>query len=210
MYVLRLEGTVATGRAGEFEETMRGLGDLLAQHPGFDRGALLNSYGYPAKYTRMIRFLDRESARAWERSAELATFREQHPLGGIYTATRPTEAYELVHAVRGGGEAGYVHMADWTIGPAAANAATFAADRKELFELRQRNGQGFVAMLLLRFLGGQGRYVQYSVSTDEAAAAASGAVAENRRWVQDHPAAMYGGPGPVQEAYELLQAYLPR
>jgi heme-degrading monooxygenase HmoA len=210
MYVLRLEGTVAAGRAGEFEDTMRKLGDLLAQHPGFDRGALLNSYGYPAKYTRMIRFLDRESARAWERSAELATFREKHSLNGIYTASRPAEAYELVHAARGEGKAGYVHMADWTVSTAAANAATFEADRKELFELRRSNGQGFVAMLLLRFLGGQGRYVQYSVSTDEAAAAASGAVPENRRWVQNHPAASYGGPGPVQEAYELLQAYVPK
>ena len=71
-----LEGMVAAGRIGEFEARMRSLGELLKQQPGLDRGALLSSLAYPAKYTRMMRFLSREAVREWARSGDLANFLE--------------------------------------------------------------------------------------------------------------------------------------
>jgi heme-degrading monooxygenase HmoA len=209
MYVLRMEGTVAEGQAGHFEGCMQEMGELLKKHHGFDRGALLNSTGSPSKYARMIRFVNRESAHNWLVGPQLTALVQRSSLDKFYAPARPIEAYDLIEAVRGDGLAlgRFVHIADWTIDP--GKGAIYEADRKELFELRRRTGTGFVAMLLLRSLASPARYVMYSVSSDEAAHRESVAVPETRTWVQQHPAAGYGGPGPVQETYDLLQSYIP-
>jgi heme-degrading monooxygenase HmoA len=211
MYVLRMEGLVAEGQAQRFEQTMTDLGERLKKHQGFDRGALLNSISNPTSYTRMLRFINRESAHNWLAGHQLASIANDSGLGAVYTPARPTEAYELVEVVRGDGLAvgRFVHIADWAIASDAANTAKYEADRKELFELRRRTGTGFVAMLLLRSLAAAGRYVMYSVSSDEEAHRMTAAVPETRKWVQDHPAAGYGCPGPVQQTFDLLQAYVP-
>jgi heme-degrading monooxygenase HmoA len=207
MYALRIEATVSPGRCREFEDRMTATGELLKRHQGFDRGALLASTSHPTKYARMLRFSDRTAARAWLTSPELARLVAKQSPTPLFTASRPPEGYELIHATRAEPPVtgSFAHFADWTIDPAKSSA--YEADRAELFDLRRNKGKGFVAMLLLRLAGAQGRYLMYSISTDEASHQATVAVPDVRAWVQAHPAAGYGCPGPVQETYDIVQSY---
>ncbi len=157
MYVTRVD-VMASGGGAAYEAWAKQLGDMLKAQKGFQRRVVANSYGYPAKYTAFNRWESREAARASANSPEVRAFLQTTQ--GVLTLARPMEAYEIVASVGEAPAAGtFLVLAEWELDPRPGHAAAFESSRKELFELRQKHGKGFVSARLGRFLGNRTKYL---------------------------------------------------
>src|SRR5687768_637868 len=136
MYMTRIEYSVMGGRVAEFEAGQAQYGEVLRQQPGFQQLVMLNSLGYPAKYTLLVRWESRDAHRAWSRSDAFQDFAKEHPFRNdeLYTRSRPLEAYEVVlEVVNEGQQEAYVSLIDTIIDVRPGNATYFESSRKELF-----------------------------------------------------------------------------
>src|SRR5262245_29692458 len=73
-FITRTEAMVRAGRTAEYEARQAQFYELQKTQPGFVRAMLLNSLGYPAKYTSLVVWGSREAYRAWARSEARSSF----------------------------------------------------------------------------------------------------------------------------------------
>ena len=204
MYVTRQEVTVAGGRGTEYLERTNRLGELVRSQKGFLGRLILNSFGYPAKYTALTTWESREAARAFAMSPQIATFLRENPLEGMATVTRPMEAYAVIHDVSSSGEPGSVVLVEWMLDARPGNAAAFEASRKELFELARKHVPDFVSSGLLRFLGAANKYLAVRQNTNRDALAPA-APPEVQAYNAAHPATGFASTPNAAERYEVIQ-----
>ena len=205
MYVTRAETTVVAGRAGDYEERAKRLGELVKSQRGFQGRLLLNSFGYPGKWATLTFWESREAARAWARSPQNVAFIQANPLQGISTLNRPAEAYAVIHDVSSSGEPGSVNLLDIALDVRPGNAAAYEASRKELFELRKKHWPGFVSDRLLRFLGGPNKYLIVRQLTSREALPAPQPVPETQAYNAAHPITEWASTPNITERYEVMQ-----
>jgi heme-degrading monooxygenase HmoA len=212
MYATRIDVTVAFGKAAAFEERMARQNEVLHALAGFQARRVLNSLGYPAKYTVLSLWDSREAARAGVRSTAMQAYVEANPQPAWGTITRPVEAYEEVHTVEGqaqGQTPGLVTLIDWTLHPGPDTAEAFEQSRRELFELQRQHNPGLVRHRLLRFLGAPGRYLVTNAATSQAAMRQAFRHPEIQRYAQEHPTTMYAPAPNVVEFFEPIRVPVP-
>lgn len=180
---------------------------MLRQQPGYQGGALLNSAGYPLRYTRITVWDNRDALKAFWASTAIQRFAQENPAEGIFTTTRDIEAYEIIHRVSQPGQPTTAVLVDWTTDPGKAQA--FADSRKELIELRRRVGRGVVTSAISRFLGGPNRYVVYLSALSAGDLTAFFATPEYQTWVQTHGVTEYSSTPPTIQAFEVVYAQVP-
>lgn len=202
----RNEFLVNNGKAAEFEERMRARYELFKTLPGFERGSLNNSLGYPQRYTTVDRWETREAALASRRNPEYNAYLAKYPMQSLGAPSRPMEVYEIVHTVRdeqamasaaGSGTRSVSNLVEWTIDSRPGNVKAFEDRTLELFELRKRYGHGMLTQVCHRFLGGGGRYLQLVVYRSLEDLRATAAVPEVARFMEAHPFTMYASAPPV-------------
>ncbi len=203
MYVVRQEATIVGGQASAYLERAKRQGEVAGRQKGFVGRLLLNSFGYPQKYTILTTWESREAARASALGPGAAFVRE-NPLAGIATPSRPNEAYAVIHDVSGSGEPGSVVLVEWTLDARPGNAAAFEASRKEVFELAKKHVPGFVSSQLLRFLGAANKYVAVRQNTNRDALAPV-APPEVQAYNAAHPATGFASTLNITDRYEVIQ-----
>jgi len=205
MYVTRIESIVIPGRLRQFETFIDQIYALQQNAPGFRRGGLVNSLGFPQQYTSLALWEDRASARAFALSAAVQNLlAEVNPLS-IVTPTRPQEAYEIAWRVQDQPitAAGYVSFLDMTID--ATRAQEFEAQSQELLDLRLKFGHGLISNSLCRSLSGAGRYLGYFVHTDAEAARATANAPEVANFMAANPLGNFGGTVTGQDRAEVVK-----
>jgi quinol monooxygenase YgiN len=209
MYVTRIESTVIPGKVQELEAFVARIAEMAARAPGFVRGGLANSLGYPSRYTRLSLWENREAAEAFRRTDALQRFLLANPPGSVSTITRPVEAYDIISRVqdRDIQEARHVSLLDITIDP--LKAQEFEQRSKELVDLRAKFGHGLVSNSVAQFLGGGGRYLVYFVHTDRDAALATANAPEVRAFIQQHPLSDLGGAITGWDNAAVVQVHTP-
>jgi heme-degrading monooxygenase HmoA len=208
MYSTRLQVMVNPGRAADFEEWARRLFDNQQRQQGFERGSVLNSLGYPAKFTILGSWVNRDAARNWGRN-NLRDFLTQNPTEGIATPMGPVDAWETIIVTRSADPTpgAYAVLVDATIDP--SKARDFEESRKRLFALRQQYGKGFISNTLSRFLGAPGRYGILVASRSEQDSIATQNAVEVKRYWDEHPISEFGGGQPAIEICEIVYAVVP-
>src|SRR5712692_997930 len=91
MYLTREEALVRAGCATRYEDETAAFFDLLRQQSGLLRATLLNSFGTPARYTRLVQWRTRDEARAFDRSPALSAFLDRRPVDATHAPSRPLE-----------------------------------------------------------------------------------------------------------------------
>lgn len=215
-YGTRIDFLVIPCKTAEFEERMQARYELFKKQPGFDRGSVNNSLGYPGKFICVDRWESREAALSFLRSAEFSSYLAKYPLQGLATVTRPMEAYEIVHTVRdeqamaaaasASGQRPASTLVEWTIDNRPGNAKAFEDHTLELFELRKRYGHGVLTQVAHRFLSGGGRYMGFSVFRSQQDALATAALPEVVRFMEAQPFSLYASAPPVIEPCEGVLA----
>ncbi len=193
MYVTRIQSMVVPGKIREAEAFAAQAFDMVKSQPGFLRGGVVNSLGYPAKYTSLAAWETREAAETFRRSDAYQRFLLANPLSNVATPLGPAEAFESVYRVqdRPITEAGCIALVDITIDPTKAPA--FEQRSQELLDLRAKVGHGLISSTLTRFMSGGGRYLGYSVYTDQEAAQRTQSAPEVQAFMAAHPLAEVGG-----------------
>jgi len=208
MYTLRVRGTVAAGKATAFEAWYQRSIANLKQQPGYQRCALFNSLGYPAQYTSILTFDDRQAARTCLRGPFLQ-FLAADPFADLIASLEPAEAYELVHTTVGTLPAVGAVTALVDISTDIAQTQAFEASRTELLNIIRQHGKGFVRNALWRFAGAPGRYlIAYAhASSDDLATMI--AMPEVARFLEANPLTKFGAAVMSVESCEIVLADLP-
>jgi len=199
MYAVRTELLLPPWRGHEFEAWAMRLKGAWQKSAGFQGAALLNSLGYPARYTILSYWNEREACRTSDKSAVMGKVVRSGE--DLFTAPRPQEAYEVVLTVGAPpiGEGGWSQMVQWEIKAGAAEA--FEASRKELFDLRQSRTKGNLVSRLHRFLGNSSRYLVWQVYESREAELAGRQVPAVAEFFRSHPATDYVSSPTVGEYY---------
>jgi heme-degrading monooxygenase HmoA len=159
MYLTREEVRVEVGQTSVFERETAEFFSELREQSGFLRATLLNSLGFPFRYTRVVQWDDRAAAMAFERRPAMEGAGSAPSSGEIYCATRPLEAYENVHRILRSGKIDACYLIDEVVTRGPTTLRDFEESRGAVYELRKQYGPGFGASLLSRFLGGANRYL---------------------------------------------------
>jgi heme-degrading monooxygenase HmoA len=159
MYLTREEVQVAFGKTSAFERDAANLFTLLGEQPGFLRATLLHSLGVPFRYTCLVQWDNRESAKTFEHAAAMERIRREQSRRQLSCASRPFEAYENVHRILGPGKAVACYLIDEIVARGPKTLQEFEESRGAVYQLRRQFGPGFAASLLSRFLGGANRYL---------------------------------------------------
>jgi quinol monooxygenase YgiN len=189
MYLTRDEVMVEAGGLPRFEAAIERYFELLHQQDGLVRATLLNSLGFPARHTILEQWESRAAAQSFARSAALSSFARESPWEGVAIASRPLEAYEVVHRIVGSGHPGAAYLIDEIVGPGPGKLQEFEESRGEVYRLRKAFGPGFAVSLLSRFLGGANRYLIFGGFVNPGDDQRTGATAEIRRYWEEHPGA---------------------
>lgn len=204
MYLTREEVTVAPGKLVQFEDGIARYFALLRQQSGLLRATLLNSRGYPGRYTTLEQWERPEDARAFARSAALAHLLREGPREGIATPSRPLEAYEVVHRVVGAGKPVAAYLIDEVVAAGPGNLQEFEDSRGEVYRLRQQFGPGFAVSLLSRFLGGANRYLIFGAFSSPGDDERTAATLEIQQFWEAHPSAQKLVTSAVRDPQELV------
>lgn len=193
MYITRVEITANPGRIRELESLFSRVFDILKQQPGYLRGGVASSLGYPGRYTALSLWESRQAGEAGRRSDQLQSFLAANPPTAIGQVARPQEAYEVVSRIqdRDISEAGFIAVVDITVDITKTQA--FEDRARELLELRQRFGHGIVSNTVARFCGSPGRYMLFNVHTDQEAADRTRMAPEVQRFNETRPLTEVGG-----------------
>jgi quinol monooxygenase YgiN len=189
MYLTRREVMLAAGGLPGFEAATERYFALLQQQEGPVRATLLNSLGFPERYTTLEQWESRAQAQSFARSAAIAAFVRKSPLEGIANPSRPLEAYEVVHRIVGHGAPGAAYLIDEIVGPGPGKLQEFEESRGEVYRLRKEFGPGFAVSLLSRFLGGANRYLIFGGFVNPGDDQRTGNAPEIRRYWEEHPTA---------------------
>jgi hypothetical protein len=101
-----------------------------------------------------------------------AQFLKHNPTEGLIAPTRPVDAWEAIQFQRGPASLGTLRTVEVAIDLRPGNAQAFERRCRTLLDLVQQHGRGVVVTTLLRFLGGDGRYLMgYGFVTGEDAQA---------------------------------------
>ncbi len=209
MYVVRLEAAVFPGKIRELEALSAQAFAMAKEQPGFLRGGVGNSLGYPLRYTSLSVWESREASEVFRRSDAYQRWLLANPLGMVATATRPVEAYETVARVqeRDIGDAGFIALTDVTVD--LGKTQLFEERSQELLDLRKKIGHGLISSTLTRFLGGGGRYLGYSVYTDREAARRTLVTPEIQTFMQAHPVSEFGATITNMDACAVILVAVP-
>ena len=194
----------------DLEDLFKQHGEVLKAQKGFQALVHGNSLGYPAKHTGVVRWESREAARAWGQSPALQAFFKANPIEGLFTILRPAEAYEFVLGVgEPSGQVRYGVLVDWHIDALRpGNAAAFESSRKRVFELRQKQGKGFVSNRLWRSLGNPPKYLVIQGYTSREDARAAQAMPELQEIARAYRWNDYASTPPAIEEFEVIHALL--
>jgi quinol monooxygenase YgiN len=205
MYVTRIESTVIPGRLRQFEAFIDQVYALQQKAPGFRRGGLATSLGFPGRNTSLAIWEDRASAVAFGRSAALQDLVAGANVASLVTPARPMEAFEIACRVQDQPitAAGSITFLDITID--ATKAQQFEAAGQELLDLSLKFGRGLVSTSLCRSLSGGGGYLFYAVHTDADAAQATATAPEVVKFLTANPITNFGGVINSQDRAEVVK-----
>lgn len=205
-YLIRAEFMASQGRAAEYEADQAEQYELLKTQPGFVSAVLLNSLGYPAKYTSLTRWESRESYKGFSNSEAARNVVQAFMPGELAVPSRSVEAYEEVLAVVNEGQQGtYGVLVDWTINPGQANATGFESNRKTFFELRRQHNSDFVGGRLYRFQGNPTRYLVFTRYRTLDGLKDGRRAPEVQEFTRANPTTAYTSALNVLEHYEIMQ-----
>jgi heme-degrading monooxygenase HmoA len=206
LYLTREEVWVQAGRAAEFERSRREFLGLLRTQPGFLRATLLNSLGYPSRFTTLVQWESRQHSREFDLSGALREFLGAHPPAEISAPARPVEAYEVIHRIRGKGRPEADYLIDEVVRPGPTTLQEFEESRGAVYELRRRAGTGFAISLLSRFLGGANRYLIFGGFNAEGDDRRTAEAPEIVRYWQEHPDAQTLVPSAIRDPQMLVMS----
>jgi heme-degrading monooxygenase HmoA len=206
LYLTREEVSVFAGSAGTYESSVEERFALLRSQPGFLRAILLNSLGFPARYTTLTQWQSREHGIAFQRGSQLTAFLEGHAADNVYIPSRPLEAYEVVHRVLGSGSPVANYLIDEVVRQGPNTISEFEETRGAVYQLRRKAGLGFAASLLSRFLGGSNRYLIFGGFNAEGDDRRTAESPEIVRYWQEHPGADQLVPNAVRDPVSLVIA----
>ncbi len=208
MYAVLNESMVTPGRATEAEAISQRLFELQAKQPGYQRGALIASIGYPGKYIRVTAWESPDAYRTFARSAALTQFLQANPTQGIITQTRPLEGFEVIAQRMDPGTSQVCVLVEGTVAP--GKAAAFEQSRNELIALLRQAGTGVVASFFARSLANQNRYLIYHSFLSEEASQLALQKPEIQAWMQQHLGAYWaGGMDSAIERFQIAMVHAP-
>ena len=207
MYTTKQDFQVRAGWLTQFEAFGGKLFELFDKQEGFLRATLLNSLGYPTKYTIFATWESREAARALGHSSALTQLLAESTPRELAIPLTPVEAFEVVHRASGGNSGARVaYIIDQKCGSAPGQAQAYEDARHKLFLVRKQHGTGFVVNILARFLGGGNRYIVFGAYTDAKSEAETAAHPELIAYWKAYGAQTIPIATETREPYEVVRA----
>jgi heme-degrading monooxygenase HmoA len=205
VYSLRAQVSVTLGRATDYETRAGQLLEVARGQPGFQGGALLNSLSYPAQYTLLSNWENRQAGINFGKSQVFQSFLRDHPNDNLFSPIGTVEAYEVLSYKRQTGGAGVAYLATRTINQGQAQA--YQQSREQLINILQQQ-RGIVTTALSRLAGSATQWAFYisALSDDDLQAAANSQALQ--QWSQQHLTAYDAGPSEAQ-TYAVVLAHVP-
>jgi quinol monooxygenase YgiN len=205
VYGIRRDITVSPADLGEFEALNKEVNDLARNHPGFVSAVLLESAGYPGRFTRLSNWESRGAARAFIRTPELAALAKR--IQALSAPVQPAEGYEVIDLVREPGQAGIAAINTWTVSPSKAEA--FEESRKALFQQRRKEVRGIATQGLARSLANPARYFVYISFLSEDDLTAYVTSPRMQEFIRTQAYREYADAPPTGEMLDMVLALVP-